>query len=418
MTLPKPINTQVERYLGGLSKFDKIKNPIKLSANESALGASPKAIKAFENDKDMVFKYPESDSNSLRDVISKKFNIDFNRIICGAGSDQIFDLTCKLFLKPNDEVIVSEFGFIMHRIYSSLCGAKVLFAKEKNFTTSVEEILKMTTTKTKIVSRGNKISIKGNKTQLLEVEKIILSLIIHFNKFGKIDNKTISNHIRNGSSNEEKDVIVFGSNGKKILAKTSNQKKIVTLIKTNDLVFVIGPAGTGKTYVSVALALKALKDKSIKKIIITRPVVEAGENLGFLPGDLQEKIEPYLRPIYDALQDMLPINKIKKYIENKTIEIAPIAYMRGRTLKNAFVLLDEAQNTTPSQLKMFLTRLGPNSKMIVTGDISQIDLIKNQKSGLKDAIKRFKNINGIEFTSLDNTDVLRHSLVKKILEKY
>jgi len=272
--------------------------------------------------------------------------------------------------------------------------------------------------KIKIVSRGNKISIKGNKTQLLKVEKIILSLIIHFNKFEKIDNKTISNHITNGSSNEEKDIIVFGSNGKKILAKTSNQKKIVTLIKANDLVFVIGPAGTGKTYVSVALALKALKDKSIKKIIITRPVVEAGENLGFLPGDLQEKIDPYLRPIYDALQDMIPINKIKKYIENKTIEIAPIAYMRGRTLKNAFILLDEAQNTTPSQLKMFLTRLGPNSKMIVTGDISQIDLRKHQKSGLKDAIKRFKNINGIEFTTLDNTDVLRHSIVKRILEKY
>jgi len=272
--------------------------------------------------------------------------------------------------------------------------------------------------KTKIVSRGNKISIKGNKAQLLEVEKIILSLIIHCNKFGKIDKKTISNHIINGSSNEEKDVIVFGSNGKKILAKTSNQKKIVTLIKANDLVFVIGPAGTGKTYVSVALALKALKNKSIKKIIITRPVVEAGENLGFLPGDLQEKIDPYLRPIYDALQDMLPINKIKKYIENKTIEIAPIAYMRGRTLKNAFILLDEAQNTTPSQLKMFLTRLGPNSKMIVTGDISQIDLLKHQQSGLIDAIKRFKNINGIEFTTLDNTDVLRHSIVKRILEKY
>ena len=272
--------------------------------------------------------------------------------------------------------------------------------------------------KAKIISRGNKISIKGNKVQLLKVEKIILSLIIHFNKFGKIDNKTISNLMTNGSSNEEKEVIVFGFNGKKILAKTSNQKKIVTLIKANDLVFVIGPAGTGKTYVSVAIALKALKDKFIKKIIVTRPIVEAGENLGFLPGDLQEKIDPYLRPIYDALQDMLPINKIKKYIENKTIEIAPIAYMRGRTLKDAFILLDEAQNTTPSQIKMFLTRLGPNSKMIVNGDISQIDLIKNQKSGLIDAIKRLKNVNGIGFTTLDSKDVLRHSIVKRILKKY
>ena len=272
--------------------------------------------------------------------------------------------------------------------------------------------------KAKIISRGNKISIKGNKVQLLKVEKIILSLIIHFNKFGKIDNKTISNLMTNGSSNEEKEVIVFGFNGKKILAKTSNQKKIVTLIKANDLVFVIGPAGTGKTYVSVAIALKALKDKFIKKIIVTRPIVEAGENLGFLPGDLQEKIDPYLRPIYDALQDMLPINKIKKYIENKTIEIAPIAYMRGRTLKDAFILLDEAQNTTPLQIKMFLTRLGPNSKMIVNGDISQIDLIKNQKSGLIDAIKRLKNVNGIGFTTLDSKDVLRHSIVKRILKKY
>ena len=181
MTLPKPINTQVERYLGGLSKFDKIKNPIKLSANESALGASPKAIKAFENDKDMVFKYPESDSNSLRDVISKKFNIDFNRIICGAGSDQIFDLTCKLFLKPNDEVIVSEFGFIMHRIYSSLCGAKVLFAKEKNFTTSVEEILKMTTTKTKIVFIANPNNPTGTylpKKDMLNLRKKLRSDIL------------------------------------------------------------------------------------------------------------------------------------------------------------------------------------------------------------------------------------------------
>jgi|TARA_B110000881_G_C18476963_1_gene464407 phosphate starvation-inducible PhoH-like protein len=272
--------------------------------------------------------------------------------------------------------------------------------------------------KTKIVSRGNKISIKGNKNQLLEVEKIIYSMLFHFDKFGRIDNKTINNHINNGSSNEEKEIIVFGSNGKIICAKTSNQKEIINLNAKNDLVFVVGPAGTGKTYVSVALGIKALKNKSVKKIIITRPVVEAGENLGFLPGDLQDKIDPYLHPIYDALEDMLPISKVKKYLEDKTIEIAPIAYMRGRTLKDAFILLDEAQNTTPSQLKMFLTRLGPNSKMIVTGDISQIDLNKNQTSGLDDVIKRLKDVNGIGFTFLDNSDVLRHSLVKKILDKY
>ena len=239
--------------------------------------------------------------------------------------------------------------------------------------------------KTKIISRGNKISIKGNKEQLLEVEKIIKSLMSHYHKFGKIDKKTVLSHINNGFSNEENESIVYGSSGKRIYAKTSNQKKIVDLHEKNDLLFVIGPAGTGKTYVSVALGVKALKEKKIKKIIITRPVVEAGENLGFLPGDLQDKIDPYLKPIYDALEDMIPVQKMKKFIENKTIEIAPLAYMRGRTLKNAFILLDEAQNTTESQLKMFLTRLGQNSKMIVTGDISQVDLRKNQSSGLIDA---------------------------------
>ena len=272
--------------------------------------------------------------------------------------------------------------------------------------------------KIKIVSRGNKISIKGNKNQLIEVEKIIRSLMIHFDKFGKINKKIVLSHIQNGFSNEESESIVYGSSGKKIIAKTSNQKKIVDLHFKNDLLFVIGPAGTGKTYISVALGVKALKEKKVKKIIITRPVVEAGENLGFLPGDLQDKIDPYLKPIYDALEDMIPIKKMKKLIENKTIEIAPLAYMRGRTLKNAFILLDEAQNTTQSQLKMFLTRLGKNSKMIVTGDISQIDLRKNQSSGLVDAQNKLNNINGIGFTHLDSFDVLRHSLVKKILDKY
>ena len=271
---------------------------------------------------------------------------------------------------------------------------------------------------TKIVSRGNKISIKGNTLQLIEVEKIINSLVSHFNKFGNLDNKTIKNHIENGFSNEEKESILFGTNGRKIIAKTSNQKKILEQHNKNDLLFVIGPAGTGKTYVSVALGVKALKEKKVKKIIITRPVVEAGENLGFLPGDLQDKIDPYLKPIYDALEDMIPISKMKKFIDNKTIEIAPLAYMRGRTLKDAFILLDEAQNTTESQLKMFLTRLGKNSKMIVTGDISQIDLKKNQSSGLIDAKKRLEGIRGINFTLLDSSDVLRHNLVKKILDKY
>ena len=272
--------------------------------------------------------------------------------------------------------------------------------------------------KTKIISRGNKISIKGNKDQLLKVEKVISSLISHFEKYGSINMKVVDSHIRDGYSNEDNEPIVYGSSGKRIIAKTKNQKQIVSLHKKNDLLFVIGPAGTGKTYVSVALGVKALKEKKVKKIIITRPVVEAGENLGFLPGDLQDKIDPYLQPIYDALEDMIPIQKMKKYIENKTIDIAPLAYMRGRTLKNAFILLDEAQNTTKSQLKMFLTRLGENSKMIVTGDISQVDLRKNQSSGLIDAKEKLKDVNGIGFTLLDSSDVLRHRLVKKILDKY
>ncbi len=272
--------------------------------------------------------------------------------------------------------------------------------------------------KTKIISRGNKISVKGNKDQLTDVVNIITSLISHFEKYGSINKKVIISHIKNGYSNEDNEPIVYGSNGKKIITKTKNQKNIVSLHKKNDLIFVIGPAGTGKTYISVALGVKALKEKIVKKIIITRPVVEAGENLGFLPGDLQDKIDPYLKPIYDALEDMIPIQKMKKLIESKTIEIAPLAYMRGRTLKNAFILLDEAQNTTKSQLKMFLTRLGENSKMIVTGDISQIDLRGNQSSGLVDAKKKLDDIDGIGFTFLDSSDVLRHRLVKKILDRY
>tara|TARA_B100001989_G_scaffold243922_1_gene212105 strand:+ start:2371 stop:3291 length:921 start_codon:yes stop_codon:yes gene_type:complete len=272
--------------------------------------------------------------------------------------------------------------------------------------------------KTKIISRGNKISIKGNKDQLQEVVKIINSLISHLEKYGALNRKVVESHIKNGFSNVDNEPIVFGSNGKRIIAKTKNQKKIVKLHEKNDLIFVIGPAGTGKTYVSVALGVKALKEKTVKKIIITRPVVEAGENLGFLPGDLQDKIDPYLKPIYDALEDMIPVQKMKKFIDNKTIEIAPLAYMRGRTLKNAFILLDEAQNTTRSQLKMFLTRLGENSKMIVTGDISQVDLRKNQESGLIHAKEKLYDIEGVGFTLLDSSDVLRHRLVKKILDKY
>ena len=271
--------------------------------------------------------------------------------------------------------------------------------------------------KTKIISRGNKISIKGNKDQLLEVEKIINSLISHFEKYGSVNIKVVQSHIKDGYSNEDNEPIVYGSNGKRIIAKTKNQKKIVKLHKKNDLLFVIGPAGTGKTYVSVALGVKALKEKKVKKIIITRPVVEAGENLGFLPGDLREKLDPYMQPLYDALKDMIPSEKLKKYLDDEIIQIAPLAFMRGRTLDNAFVILDEGQNTSSSQMKMFLTRMGKNAKFIVTGDPGQMDLPKGI-SGINEAIKLLDGTKGVAIVSLDDSDVVRNKLVKKIIEAY
>ena len=214
------------------------------------------------------------------------------------------------------------------------------------------------------------------------------------------------------------DVILYGNKGLVVKAKTPNQKLLVEQAGKYDLVFAIGPAGTGKTYTAVAIAVRALKNKEVRKIIITRPAVEAGENLGFLPGDLKEKIDPYLRPIYDALDDMIAPEKLKLYLESRVIEIAPLAYMRGRTLNNAFILLDEAQNTTPMQMKMFLTRMGPSSKAIITGDKSQIDLPKNLKSGLIDSLTVLKGIKGISFVELDGSDVVRHRLVKDILAAY
>ena len=214
------------------------------------------------------------------------------------------------------------------------------------------------------------------------------------------------------------DVLVFGPKGKIIKARTPNQKKLVQVVKNNDIVFALGPAGTGKTYTAVAIAVKALKDKEIKKIILARPAVEAGESLGFLPGDMKEKIDPYLRPLYDSLQDMIPPEKYRKYLEDGTIEIAPMAFMRGRTLDNCFVILDEAQNATDVQLKMFLTRMGPHAKIIVTGDLSQIDLPKAQRSGLKRAVRLLKDVRGIEIVELTIMDVVRHRLVKEIIKAY
>lgn len=275
--------------------------------------------------------------------------------------------------------------------------------------------------KSKIISRGNEIRIQGSSPEIIKINEILNSLVEHYHKFGNITSEQIKTYLNEEEDkylDGETDVLVYGTKGFKISPKSKNQKKLVEAVNKKDLVFAIGPAGTGKTYISVALAVKALKDRDVKKIIITRPAVEAGENLGFLPGDLKEKIDPYLRPIYDALHDMVPGEKLRYYMENGVIEIAPLAYMRGRTLNDAFILLDEAQNTTPMQIKMFLTRMGPNSKVIVTGDMSQIDLPQKQKSGLAESIKILKNVKGIGFIELDGKDVIRHKLVRSIIEAY
>lgn len=275
--------------------------------------------------------------------------------------------------------------------------------------------------KSRIVSRGNQLLIKGSASEILQINEVIQSLIEYYHKYGKVSEEQIKSVLQKEAmqlNHADEDPLVYGSRGTTVKAKTPNQQKLVDAVAENDLVFAVGPAGTGKTYISVAMAVRALKNKEVKKIIITRPAVEAGENLGFLPGDLKEKIDPYLRPIYDALGDMIPAEKLKYYQENNIIEIAPLAYMRGRTLNNAFVLLDEAQNTTAMQMKMFLTRMGPNSKVIVTGDQSQIDLPNRQKSGLVESYHILKNVKGIAIVELSAKDVVRHKLVKQIIAAY
>ena len=277
--------------------------------------------------------------------------------------------------------------------------------------------------KSRIISRGNEILVKGEAPDILLITDILNSLQEHFHQYGRVTEENVRGYIAQELPESVPDdfidgIILYGTKGAPIKPKTVNQQKLVQSVKDNDLVFALGPAGTGKTFISVALAVRALKNKVIKKIIITRPAVEAGENLGFLPGDLKEKIDPYLRPIYDALNDMLPFEKLTYYMEREIIEIAPLAYMRGRTLNNAFILLDEAQNTTPMQMKMFLTRMGPESKMIVTGDISQIDLPSKQRSGLKEAVRILNQVKGIGFVELSSRDVVRHKLVRDIIEAY
>lgn len=288
------------------------------------------------------------------------------------------------------------------------------------------DILKKKFPLLKILSRGSLIKLSGQPEEIA-IAKDKINLIVQYlernghlseNFFSKIlgdDDHQIDEKIIQDHSN---DVIVFGQNGKIIKAKTKNQKLLVQTAEKNDIIFAVGPAGTGKTYTAVALAVRALKNKSVKKIILTRPAVEAGESLGFLPGDLKEKIDPYLRPLYDALDDMIPADKLNYYMTNRIIEVAPLAYMRGRTLDNAYIILDEAQNTTELQIKMFLTRIGPSAKAIITGDMSQIDLPKNQISGLGRAIYILRNINGIAHIELDGDDVVRHRLVKEIIKAY
>ncbi|WP_250630184.1 PhoH family protein [Rhodoflexus caldus] len=276
---------------------------------------------------------------------------------------------------------------------------------------------------TKIISRGSELRIQGNNAEIVRINELINGLLEYYNKFGKVTPDNIEAYL-----NEHKDewairkdadeTILYGVRGEAIKPRTANQRKLVEAAMNNDMVFALGPAGTGKTFLAVALAVRALKNKQVKKIVITRPAVEAGENLGFLPGDLKEKIDPYLRPVYDALEDLIPAEKLKFYQERNIIEIAPIAFMRGRTLNHAFILIDEAQNTTAMQMKMILTRLGPHSQMIITGDRSQIDLPRKQRSGLVEALKILQGIEGIGIVELHERDVVRHKLVKKIIAAY
>ncbi|MBX7204431.1 MAG: PhoH family protein [Bacteroidia bacterium] len=279
--------------------------------------------------------------------------------------------------------------------------------------------------KLKIVSRGQELTILGDEQEINHFEHKLDQMIDHIRKFGKLhanyfEELVKSDDLQNGNEPvaADNDVLVFGPNGKIVKARTPNQRKMREYVDGNDIVFAIGPAGTGKTYTAVALAVRALKNKEIKRIILARPAVEAGENLGFLPGDLKEKIDPYLRPLYDALEDMIPAEKLKYYMENRIIEIAPMAFMRGRTLDNAFVILDEAQNATDLQLKMFLTRMGPNAKFIITGDLTQIDLPRKSQSGLTKAIKILEHVAGIKIAYLSFEDVVRHRLVKDIIKAY
>jgi phosphate starvation-inducible PhoH-like protein len=279
--------------------------------------------------------------------------------------------------------------------------------------------------KLKIIARGNHIKVNGDDEEIERFELKLEQIFAHLQRYSSIAMNALEN-ILDGFVEQEgvkhfagsEDVLLFGPGGHKVIARTVNQKRMVEACDTNDMVFAIGPAGSGKTYTAVALAVRALKEKQVKRIILTRPAVEAGENLGFLPGDLKEKLDPYMQPLYDALMDMIPYEKLADYIEKNTIEIAPLAFMRGRTLDKAFVILDEAQNATVAQMKMFLTRMGRDAKFIITGDATQVDLPRNQPSGLLRSVDLVRNIEGISVIELTGADVVRHKLVKRIIEAF
>ncbi|MEO5642213.1 MAG: PhoH family protein [Bacteroidia bacterium] len=281
--------------------------------------------------------------------------------------------------------------------------------------------------KLKIIARGNMIKTVGDKEQIQRFEESVNAFQQYFRRYGTLTEANIETIMNgasggsvsnNGQVENANGILVHGNQGLLVKARTPGQVRMVESSEKNDMMFAIGPAGTGKTYTAVALAVRALRNREVRKIVLTRPAVEAGENLGFLPGDLKEKLDPYLQPLYDALLDMIPADKLKSYIESNVIQIAPLAFMRGRTLDNAFVILDEAQNATESQLKMFLTRMGPSAKFVITGDVTQIDLPRGQPSGLLQAMKILPGNDGIDFVTLDKHDVIRHKIVKRIIEIY
>ncbi|MCS6916229.1 MAG: PhoH family protein [Chitinophagales bacterium] len=285
------------------------------------------------------------------------------------------------------------------------------------------QLLRNAFPRVKFASRGNKLRIEGSSQDLELLESKINQMVQFIEKYGRLSDKTVEDLLADVDPfgvevPDATDVITYGPGGAIIKARTAGQKQMVALAENNDVVFAIGPAGTGKTYTAVALAVRALKNKEVRKIILTRPAVEAGENLGYLPGDLKEKIDPYLRPLYDALDDMIPIEKLNYYMSNRIIEVAPLAFMRGRTLDHAYIILDEAQNTTEPQLKMFLTRIGPSAKCIITGDITQVDLPRHQRSGLIKALTILQGVEGIAAVHLSERDVVRHPLVKQIIRAY